>query len=296
MKKINSVLFQKVATLVVTGLLAVFVDVSQAATMTVTCVGDSFSPSAITINVGDTVVWAGLDNAHNVTGSTSQDLDQFCGSGDGNFSTESSCSHTFTTAGTFPYECTIHVACCDMVGTITVVGAPPPPPTPTVSITTPVGGAVFSAPAILKIGATAAVSSGTVTNVAFFAGANNIANLLGSAQASPFNITAASLAAGNYSLTAVATAAGISATSAVVSVSVISPVPVSNSAPSVAGGMFSFHYSADVGLTYIVQNSADLVNWSPVFTNLATSTAVQFTDSAPVSGSHYYRVLLQPNP
>jgi plastocyanin len=63
MKKINSVLFQKVATLVVTGLLAVFVDVSQAATMTVTCVGDSFSPSAITINVGDTVVWAGLANA-----------------------------------------------------------------------------------------------------------------------------------------------------------------------------------------------------------------------------------------
>jgi plastocyanin len=292
MKMSNSVLFQKVAALIVTGILGAFVDVSQGATMTVTCVGDSFSPKDITINVGDTVVWSGLDNAHNVTGSSSQDLDQFCGSGDNNFNTESSCSHVFDTAGTFPYECTIHLACCDMVGTVTVVGAAPPPPAPAVSITSPAGNAVFAAPANINIAADATVSGGTVTNVQFF---NNGVSL-GASLAAPFSGTANNLAAGAYALTAVATAAGISATSAVVSISVVSPVTVSNSAPSIVNGQFSFDYSANVGLAYIVQNSLDLVNWSPIFTNAAASAAVQFTDSVPVNGSRYYRVVLQPNP
>ncbi|HUD48952.1 MAG TPA: Ig-like domain-containing protein [Candidatus Baltobacteraceae bacterium] len=293
MKMSESVL--RSATLVIGGLLALFTNVSQGETVTVTTVGDSFSPKEVTIHVGDTVVWTGLANAHNVTGSTAEDLDQFCGAGVNNFSTESSCSHTFTTAGTFPYECTIHVSCCDMVGTITVLAAAPPP-APTVGITSPAAGAIFSAPAILDIAAAAAVTNGTVTNVAFFASANGVASLLGSAQVAPFNIITASLGAASYSLMAVATAAGISTTSAVVSVSVVSPVAVSNSAPAIANGQFSFTYNATVGLTYIVQNSVNLVNWSPVFTNVASSNAVQFTDSSPVNGSHYYRVVLQPNP
>jgi hypothetical protein len=91
--------------------------------------------------------------------------------------------------------------------------APAAPPTPTVSITSPASGATFSAPASVLITASASVSSGTVPNVAFFAGTS----LLGSNQTAPFNFTAVDLATGNYSLTAVATAAGISATSLLVS-------------------------------------------------------------------------------
>jgi hypothetical protein len=165
-------------------------------------------------------------------------------------------------------------------------------PTPTVSITNPAGGAVFSAPANVKLGATAAVSSGTVTNVAFFAGTT----LLGSAQTSPFNVTSSSLAAGSYSLTAVATAAGVSATSAAVSISVVAPVAISNSVPGISGGQFSFDYTANAGLTYVVEGSSNLVNWMPIATNVASSSTVNFTDTSGLSTLRFYEVVRQPNP
>ena len=168
-----------------------------------------------------------------------------------------------------------------------------PPPAPTVSITNPVAGAVFSAPATLNLGAAATVSSGTVTNVAFFA---NDTNLLGSAAASPFNITAGSLPAGDYSLTAVATAAGVSTTSPVVNISVVNPVAISNSAPAVAGGQFSFSYSVNVGLTYVVQSSSDLSSWVPAGTNIASVNPATFSEGAVTGGNRFYRVVLQPNP
>lgn len=169
-------------------------------------------------------------------------------------------------------------------------------PAPTVSITNPAAGAVFAAPANLRVAATAAVSIGTVTNVAFFATNATTTNSLGSALSSPFNITSSGLAAGNYSLIAVATAAGISATSSVVNVSVVSPVAVSNSVPAIAAGQFSLNYSANVGLTYVVQRSSDLSTWVPVVTNVASSNPVHFTETAVGSGARFYRVVRQPNP
>ena len=166
------------------------------------------------------------------------------------------------------------------------------PPTPTVSITNPVSGAVFASPANLKIGATASVSSGTVTNVTFFNGTTP----LGSAQSAPFNITANNLTTGAYRLTAVATAAGVSGTSAVVNVSVVLPVAVSNSAPGVTNGQFAFTYSANPGLTYVVQDSPDLTNWFPVATNVAAGNLVLFTAPFNSNSNEYYRVGRLPNP
>jgi plastocyanin len=376
MKGRKSVLFQRAAIVGLAGALYA----AQAATVTVKIVGYSFNPSNTIVNVGDTVVWSGLENMHNVTGLIPQDLDDFCGGGPSDLDTETSCSHTFTAAGTFPYECTIHGPCCGMTGNIIVVAAAAP--TPTVSITNPAGGAVFAAPASISIAADATVSSGTVTNVQFFANGNSLgsapaapfaltssnlsagsyaltavataagisatsavvsitvisqptvaivspaagavlaapANInivanasvsggavtnvqfftngisLGTALVSPFSVAANNLAAGAYALTAVATAAGVSTTSAVVSVSVVSPVAVTLSALGVAGGQFSFNYNASVSLAYSVQSSVDLVNWSPVSTNVASSATGQFTDTAPVTGSRFYRVVLQPNP
>jgi plastocyanin len=289
MKNNNSILLKKVATMVGTGFLAAFANISPGATVTVDIVGHSFSPKKVTINVGDTVTWSGLDNNHNVTGTTAQDLDQFCGPSLSSLGTETSCSQTFMTAGTFPYECTIHASSFGMTGLVTVIAAMP---TPTVSITNPVGGAVFSAPANLTLGATAAVSSGTVTNVAFFAGTT----LLGSATASPFGITASNLAANAYGLTAVATAAGVSATSAVVNITVVSPVAVSNSLPGIAGGQFSFDYTANPGLTYVVESSSNLFNWAPIATNVASNSPVIFTDSSGLGTQRFYQVVRQPNP
>jgi len=102
------------------------------------------------------------------------------------------------------------------------------PPTPTVTITSPVSGAVFAAPADVSLAASAAVSSGTVTNVQFFT--NGV--VLGSVLTAPFTLTANNLAAGVYALKAVATAAGVSATSSVVNISVVLPPTISLTNPA----------------------------------------------------------------
>jgi hypothetical protein len=164
--------------------------------------------------------------------------------------------------------------------------------TPSVTITNPVSGATFSAPADVKIAANATATGGTVTNVSFFGNAAK----LGSVQIAPFTFTAAGLTAGTYALTAVATAGGISATSAVVNITVVSPTSTSLSAPSLSGGSFSFHYSTDPGLKYVIEKSANLLNWSPINTNVAAGSSAVFSEPVAGNSADYYRVGRLPNP
>jgi hypothetical protein len=166
---------------------------------------------------------------------------------------------------------------------------------PMVSLTNPVSGAVFAAPASLKLNANATVAGGTVTNVQFFANSNPV----GVVSSAPFNLATSGLAAGAYSLAAVATAAGISATSAVVNVTVVNPVSVtlgtaSRSAPT----EFEFSYAANVGLSYVVQRSTNLLapNWQTLATNVATANPASFMDVKATNGPGFYRVGLLPNP
>jgi len=163
--------------------------------------------------------------------------------------------------------------------------------TPAVTITNPVDGAVFAAPANVKIGAVAAFASGPATNVAFFANGT----LSGSAQSAPFGINAGDLAAGTYVLTAVATAAGASATSSVVNITVVSPVAITLATPGVTGNQFGFDYTANPGLSYVVQNSSNLVDWVSLVTNVPTGSPVYFTESFVPNGTRYYRVGRMPN-
>lgn len=171
----------------------------------------------------------------------------------------------------------------------------PPVASPSVTITNPAGGAVFAAPANVTIEASASVSGGTVTNVQFFANGS----LQGTVTSAPFNVTTGGLAAGAYSLAAVATAAGISATSAVVNVTVATPVPVTLSAASRSSPTgFQFSYAANVGLTYVVQRSTNLLstNWLALATNTATSDPAGFTDLTATNAPGFYRVGRLPNP
>lgn len=161
---------------------------------------------------------------------------------------------------------------------------------PTVTITNPAAGAVFAEPANVKISAGATVSSGTVTNVSFFVNST----LAGSVQNPPFTLTTNGLAAGSYTLQAVATAGGLSGTSSVVNISVVSPVAVSLSSPTVSGGLFSFSYNANPGLRYVVEQSSDLINWTPIVTNTPPSSPVSFSQS--VGAFNFYRVGRLPNP
>jgi plastocyanin len=84
---------------------------SAAVTKTVNIVEFAFSPSSVTVNVGDTVKW--VHDSSSVSHSVTAD--------DGSFDSSPSCpptclganstfSHTFTKAGTFRYYCRIHGA------------------------------------------------------------------------------------------------------------------------------------------------------------------------------------------
>ncbi len=163
---------------------------------------------------------------------------------------------------------------------------------PTVSLTNPPNGSVFAAPANLNLGANASPGGGPVTNVQFFA---NSTTLLGSVTVPPFTAIASNIAVGAYTLTAVATAAGISVTSGPVNVSVINPKPVNVSAATVSGGLFSFSFTSDSGLSYVVQSSSNLVDWLSLVTNTAAAGSMPFASPA-TNGALFYRIGLLPNP
>jgi uncharacterized membrane protein len=138
----------------------------------------------------------------------------------------------------------------------------------TVSITNPVSGAVFAAPANVNIGANATVSGGTVTNLQFFT--NGVS--LKSVQTAPFTLTASNLAVGAYALTAIATAAGISATSTVVNITVVS-APTVNITNPVSGAVFAAPANVNIGADASVSGST--VTNVQFFTNGISLKSVQ---------------------
>ena len=78
----------------------------------VTMEGIAFKPAEITINAGDTVTWTNEDSVgHDVTG------DDFKSGAAGGLGNGDTFEHTFDTAGTFDYVCTVHPG---MEGTVKV--------------------------------------------------------------------------------------------------------------------------------------------------------------------------------
>jgi plastocyanin len=62
----------------------------------------AFSPSTITVSANTTITWTNKDVAAHTVTSTTGLFDS------GSISTNGTYSHLFTTAGSFPYKCTIH--------------------------------------------------------------------------------------------------------------------------------------------------------------------------------------------
>jgi len=103
--------------------------VARAANHTVHVGGSGlvYSPSSLTIAVGDSVTWVNDGGFHNVAANDgSFRCAHSCSDGDPS-SDPWSATRTFSTAGTFPYHCEVHGP-SGMTGSITVTGAPPPPP------------------------------------------------------------------------------------------------------------------------------------------------------------------------
>ncbi len=267
---------------------------SRAATTTVQ-VGpsftDTFNPPVVSISVNDSVIWDWKGTFHSSTsGSPPGTPDGLWDSGVIT-STPHFFTNTFTTAGSYPYYCQYHYF-YGMTGEVDVANSAVANP-PTISITAPKDGAVLATPANVTIQAGVTNGSSPVTNVEFLVNGN----LLTNETSGPFSATTNILAAGPYTLTAIAMDnGGLSATNSV-AISVVTPSTVwlqNLSRPS--GTHFQFAYSADVGLSYVVQRSTDMTTWIPLATNKAANNPVLFDDPNATNNLDYYRVGRMPNP
>jgi hypothetical protein len=165
------------------------------------------------------------------------------------------------------------------------------------AITSPADGAVFAAPADVKFTVDANGNGSTITNVSYF----NQRSLLGSTQTAPFDFTAPGLAPGAYTVSATATAAGVSANAAAIHFTVVAAVVPTLTGPSVNNGVFSFSYSANSGLKYVVEkalsmNPPGVFEWTPLTTNNASGDSIPFSERLSTDNFRFFRVGRLPNP
>jgi regulation of enolase protein 1 (concanavalin A-like superfamily) len=131
---------------------------------------------------------------------------------------------------------------------------------PTVSITSPIAGQSFAAPASLTIAAAASDSDGTIARVDFYVGTQ----LVGSDTSSPYSAAWSNVAAGSYSLTAVARDnAGGTRTSAAVAITVTATAPRPTTVVFVPSGDHATNVTSYIVAIY---RGADPVTASPVAT------------------------------
>src|ERR1700738_583109 len=109
------------AAVIITSLLMLCSCVASGTTVTVT-VGNGgffFTPSSVTIHPGDTVRWTWSSAGHSSTSGTPGHPNGLWDSGI--LAQGAMFTRTFNTAGSFPYYCTVHGTCCNMVGTVVVM-------------------------------------------------------------------------------------------------------------------------------------------------------------------------------
>jgi len=74
------------------------------------------------------------------------------------------------------------------------------------------------------------------------------------------------------------------------------PTPAILSEAGINNGQFLFSYTADAGVSYIVQSSTNLADWVSLATNAAPGGPVLFTNSTDPAGTGFYRVIRLPDP
>jgi hypothetical protein len=198
-------------------------------------------------------------------------------------------SFTFNSTGSYPYICVVH----GFTGSVIVQAAKLPP---SVAITSPTDGTTFAAPWTGTIHATVSDSDATVSKVDFFASGIRLGTVTNPPANPSFTVT--NLAAGNYTLTAVATDSfGLTNTPVGVGISVVTPVAIVLSSPErLSATSFQFSYTANPGLSYVMFRSTSLLGLSPISTNKAASSTVNYLDTNATGDLNFYRVDLVPNP
>lgn len=173
----------------------------------------------------------------------------------------------------------------------------------------PAQGAVFAAPATIRIGAGFGGDPGVVaTNLAVYAGSILVANDASAAPGVLHKYTTPPLGPGTYSLYAIAHAGYVGygsqppfiftgATQSIpINITVVDPVAISLTPPAVANGQLTFQYTVNPGLTYTIQTSTDLKTWQTIETNTPTSSPALFARAISGDPAAFYQVQRMPNP
>ena len=250
---------------------------------------DGFSPSSVSINVGDSVDFiVDDDNApYCIQSTTGAWTPWYLWSyGDG-------VAITFNEKGDYYYRDifygntgVVHVG----TGGGGVTNIPP-----SVSVTAPADGAVFTEPASFAFSANATDTDNGMWAVEFYVGAN----LVDTVFSMPFSTQVTNLAAGSYTLTAKAYDSGQGTATASVNITVQAwtPPSIALSLPSVSGGQFNMGVSGlTVGKQAVLQASTSLgpsAAWVALQTNDVTSATTSFS-SPVVPGTRFFRVLQFP--
>lgn len=253
---------------------------------TVVVAGLAFSPSVLTVTVGDTVTFNGLANFHTVTGSGV--IEPFCGN-----ASQASCITTFNRVGSFPFHCNPHRS-FGMTGLVQVVG---PNLQPTGRITSPADGSVFATNAMITFSAEASDRYGAVKSVRFVRGISPLTSL-GVVTNAPYTLTTNNATVGTFAYAILMTDdSNLTSTSAPVNISFVAPVDIQLLSPAASSNGFTFDYTANPGLTYVVEGAAadgSPVPFVPISTNVANTNRVAFTDpSSSNRANRAYRVLRQ---
>ena len=191
---------------------------------------------------------------------------------------------TFNAPGSFSYRCVPHAG-FGMTGLVTVAPAAAPP---SVVITNPPDNLLLAAPAAFIVGVQATDSDGSVASVQLLT--NGVAGVLDATP--PFALNIGNLPAGNYVLRARATDnQALSATSAPVNIRVVNR-PSITIAPG-SNAALALRVGTVPGVTYVIERSGTLTNFSSIQTNLGNGGLLEFNAGSDVPSGNFYRVRLQ---
>ena len=257
---------------------------SHAATNMVRMGNYYFTPTNLTINAGDSVLWTNIAaTAHDTSANSGLWSSP-------TFGGTTTYTFKFTNAGYYPYFCAVHIAAHpEQTGTVSVLSIGNV--SPTASLTSPTNGASFTAPASITLIATAGDSDGSVTNVEFFNGAT----LLGNDTSSPYSFAWSSVPAGTYTLRVKATDnRGATATSAAVTITVTNspPTPVTILSPAMNGPAFAFSFLTQTGRTYSVQFTPAIAppDWQTLTNLTGNGATALISDLNGIASQRFYRV------
>jgi len=248
---------------------------------------NGFSPSEVTIAVGDSVYWMQVDDfgPYAIASSSGAWSPQYLFD-PGDIVTVP----TFNKIGDFFYYDAIN----GFSGVVHVRQGVPNLP-PSVTITSPQDGAIFSAPATVTFEVNASDPDNGLSDVEFYVGADLVDDVF----SNPFSTTVTNLAAGTYVLQAIAYDVALATATNSVSITVQSGSGprITLSAPHLASGQFQFGVSGlTIGKQAVLQSSTSIgssANWIPLQTNQVNAAATTLSTTA-APGNHFYRVLQLP--